>query len=247
MYTAFASVYDRLMADVDYPAWAAFYRELLRLRGVHKGAVCECACGTGGLTLPLAKTYAMTGVDASADMLAVAAGKARRLGLAIPFVHMDMRTFTLHRPQDAVLCTCDGVNYLPSKQDVSAFFRAAHQALRPGGALIFDVSTPWKLQNVLGSNTHGEDLNDVAYLWTNRYYSSSCRVEMRLSIFKREKDGHYGRIVEEQTQYGYTLKQLTALLEAEGFADVRAYGDRVLDAPKPDEKRWHVAATKKEL
>ena len=30
MYTSFAEVYDRLMADVDYPAWAAFYGELLR-------------------------------------------------------------------------------------------------------------------------------------------------------------------------------------------------------------------------
>jgi ubiquinone/menaquinone biosynthesis C-methylase UbiE len=246
LYTAFASVYDRLMADVDYPAWAAFYRELLRLHGVKGGAVCECACGTGGLTLPLAKDYEMTGVDASADMLAVAAGKARRLGLSIPFVHADMRQFALHRPQDAVLCTCDGVNYLPGEQDVAEFFWAAHRALKPGGALIFDVSTPWKLENMLGGNTHGEDLGDVAYLWMNRYYKTSCRVEMRLSIFRREQDGRYGRIVEEQTQYGYTLKQLKTLLEAEGFADVQAYGDRVLDAPKPDEKRWHITATKKE-
>ncbi|MBE0601580.1 MAG: SAM-dependent methyltransferase, partial [Firmicutes bacterium] len=154
---------------------------------------------------------------------------------------------SLHRPQDAVLCTCDGVNYLPSALDVSAFFRAAHRALKPGGALIFDVSTPWKLESVLGSHTHGEDLNDVAYLWTNRYYKTSCRVDMRLSIFKRERDGRYARIEEEQTQYGYTLKQLTGLLEAAGFAGVQVYGDRVLDAPKPDETRWHVAATKKEL
>ena len=29
MYTAFASVYDRLMADVDYLAWARFYHELM--------------------------------------------------------------------------------------------------------------------------------------------------------------------------------------------------------------------------
>ena len=56
--------------------------------GVETGAVCECACGTGGLTLPLAKTYDMTGVDSSGDMLAVAADKARRAGLNIPFVQI---------------------------------------------------------------------------------------------------------------------------------------------------------------
>ena len=32
MYTAFASVYDRLMADVDYLAWARFYHELMELK-----------------------------------------------------------------------------------------------------------------------------------------------------------------------------------------------------------------------
>ena len=45
MYTSFAEVYDRLMADVDYPTWAAFYAELLRARGVESGKICECACG----------------------------------------------------------------------------------------------------------------------------------------------------------------------------------------------------------
>ncbi|MBN1776578.1 MAG: class I SAM-dependent methyltransferase [Clostridiales bacterium] len=244
MYTAFASVYDRLMADVDYSTWAAFYRKLLCRYGVEAGAVCECACGTGGLTLPLAKTYDMTGADLSADMLAVASAKARHMGLSIPFVQMDMRKLALHRLQDAVLCTCDGVNYLPCEQDVSAFFHAAHRALKPGGALALDVSTPWKLENILGNHTHGEDAEDISYLWKNRFDAKPCRVDMRLVIFKREADGRYGRIVEEQTQYGYTIKQLKALLEAAGFADIRAYGDKTLNAPTANETRWHIAARK---
>ena len=51
MYTAFASVYDRLMADVDYLAWARFYHELMERYGVPRGKVCECACGTGSITI----------------------------------------------------------------------------------------------------------------------------------------------------------------------------------------------------
>ena len=48
MYADFA-VYDRLMQDVDYAAWAAFYMALLDSLGVSPGAaVAECACGTGG-------------------------------------------------------------------------------------------------------------------------------------------------------------------------------------------------------
>ncbi|MFH1513548.1 MAG: class I SAM-dependent methyltransferase [Bacillota bacterium] len=246
VYAAFASVYDRLMADVDYPAWAAFYRTLLLKRGITGGAVCECACGTGSLTLLLQKHYEMTGVDISGEMLAIAAGKARRAGLSIPFVQTDMRSFSLHRPADGVLCTCDGVNYLPNEREVARFFRAAHQALRPGGALIFDVSTPYKLKTILGSHSVGEDAEDVAYLWQNKFYMKDCRVEMRLSIFKREEGGRYARIVEEQTQYGYTWPVLQTLLSAEGFTDISLYGDRILDAPKATERRFHIAATKKE-
>jgi len=233
------------MADVDYTAWAAFYRELLRLGGVETGAVCECACGTGSLTIPLFKTYDMTGADLSADMLAVAQDKARQKGLSIPFVLMDMRKLTLHRPQDAVLCTCDGVNYLESEQDVSAFFAAAHRALKPHGTLVFDLSTPYKLKTILGNRTHGEDEKDIAYLWINRFDEKRCRVQMRLVIFKRGQDGRYSRITEEQTQYGYTLGRLEALLEAAGFTDIRAYGDKTLSAPGADETRWHIAARKK--
>ena len=246
LYTAFASVYDRLMANVDYPAWAAYYRELLRLKGVESGAVCECACGTGNLTLPLAKTYEMTGADCSGDMLAVAADKARRAGLDIPFVQMDMRDLALHRPVDGVLCTCDGVNYLESAREAAAFFLAAHRALRPGGALIFDVSTPYKLEHLLGNGFLGEDEGDIAYLWQNRFHSRGCRVEMRLVIFRREEDGTYVRIEEEQTQYGHSKAALKQELQAAGFTQIDVYGDRTLQAPAPMEKRWHIAAVKKE-
>lgn len=246
MYTAFASVYDRLMKDVDYPAWAAFYRDLLRQRGVVAGTVCECACGTGGLTLPLAKTYTMTGVDSSPDMLCVAQGKARRAGLSIPFVQADMREFALHRAADGVLCTCDGVNYLESEGEVAAFFQAAYRALRPGGALVFDVSTPYKLRNVLGNRSLCEEAEDISYMWRNSFNARACRVEMSLTIFKRAAGGLYEKITEDQTQYGYTQAALNALLLEAGFTAVGIYGDRTLSAPKATETRWHIAATKKE-
>ena len=37
---------------------------------------------------------------------------------------------------DAVLATCDGVNYLTGPDDLGAFFRSAHACLRDGGLLI---------------------------------------------------------------------------------------------------------------
>ena len=244
MYTAFASVYDRLMADVDYAGWSKFYQSLLQLYGIHAGKVCECACGTGSLTIRLAELgYQMTGVDLSADMLFEASSKARKAGAMIPFVKQDMRALRLHRQMDGVLCTCDGVNYLPPS-DLSAFFGAAWLALRPGGALIFDVSTPFKLENVLGDSFIGDETAEIAYLWKNAYHREGGYVDLALSIFVRQHDETYLRISEEQRQYIHTLASLQNALTLAGFADQRIFGDLTFAPPKDDEQRWHIAARK---
>lgn len=245
MYTSFAEVYDQLMDNVNYEQWADFYRELMTAYGVSAGKVCECACGTGGLTIPLNRRgYQMTGVDLSQEMLWIAAQKARRQGMGIPFVQQDMRKLHLHRQMDAVLATCDGVNYLLEDKDVAAFFTAAWQALRPGGVLAFDVSTPWKLQNTLGDQLICEDRPQVTYMWQNRFDRARAQVEMHLCIFIRQKDGSYRRIDEEQHQRAHTIEGLTALLHGAGFTNVRVFGNSRLEAPREQEQRWHFAAMK---
>lgn len=244
MYTDFAAVYDRLMQDVDYDAWARYYASLMQKNGVPKGgAVCECACGTGSLTIRLqAAGYRMTGIDLSREMLSVAQQKARENGQLIPFVMQDMTGLRLHKRQDAVLCTCDGLNYLLSPERTRRFFRAAYAALKPGGLLAFDLSTPEKLRETLGNHTLGSREKETAYVWQNTWNERSHTVSMALSIFVREQDGRYVRLEEEQTQRAHTLEELREYLEDAGFVHIRFYGDRTLRAPAAGTSRWHGTA-----
>ena len=243
MYTGFAEVYDELMADVDYETWADFYVRLMNHYGIQEGKVCECACGTGALTIPLYRRgFQMTGVDLSQDMLWIAAQKARSSGIGIPFVRQDMCHLTLHKRQNAILCTCDGLNYLLKPDQARAFMKAAYQALRPGGALIFDLSTPYKLQNTLGDQTLGSLEEDIAYIWQNAWQTRSRTVAMHLSIFVRQTDGSYTRLEESQTQRAHSREELTQYLQEAGFEGVRFYGDRTLRAPGEKCPRWHVVA-----
>ena len=246
MYTAFAGVYDRLMAGVDYAAWAAHYARLMEDCGIGPGSrVMECACGTGGLTLPLAKAgYRMTGIDLSADMLAAAMEKARAAGVTVPFVRQDMRKLAAPRPADCVLSTCDGVNYLDTPEKAAQFFAAAFAALRPGGALIFDVSTPGKLQNTLGDHTLIRDDGEISYIWQNHYDERSACVEMRLSIFVRGADGRYDRLEEIQRQRAHPRKELQAWLAEAGFAHIRFFGRQRMTPPRTGDDRWHISAIK---
>ena len=246
MYTSFSQVYDRLMDSVDYEAWAKHYARLMDLCQVPKAGKCvECACGTGSLTLPLARAgYKMTGVDLSRDMLALAMEKARNAGLTIPFVAQDMRFLQVPRRVDCVLATCDGVNYLTTPEDAQAFFAAAFAALKPGGALVFDVSTPEKLSVTLGNNTLYSDDDAVSYIWRNKWDEKNACVTLALSLFVRRSDGAYDRLEERQTQRAHTRRELHAWLMQAGFTDISFYGRLRMNPPRKGDDRWHVTARK---
>ena len=246
MYQSFAQVYDALMAQVDYAAWAGHYDTLMQLCQVKKGARCvECACGTGSITLPLRKMgYQMTGVDLSGEMLAIAMEKARSQGLGVPFIRQDMCSLSLPRKTECILATCDGVNYLTQPAQVQKFFAAAFDGLKTGGALIFDISSEYKLKNTLGNNTLTCDEEEFAYIWHNRFNEKNACVDISLSIFRKRADGAFDRLEEAQTQRAHTIAELRGWLEAAGFVQVQVFGNRRLTAPRQNDERLHFCARK---
>lgn len=242
-YGAFAEIYDRLMDDFDYPAWADYYLEILRKAGVSPKVMCDCACGTGSLSIPFARRgIRVTGVDISGEMLEVAANKARKNGVQIMFVKQDMAMLRLPRPVEALVCGCDGVNYLLTDEKVSSFFQSAYACIRPGGVLAFDFSSAYKLEHVLGNGFFGEERDDVAYLWSNTFDEQMRTVQMDITFFQRENSGLYRRFTEMHTQRAHDPERLKTLLEENGFTNINIYGDRTLDAPKADELRIHMTA-----
>lgn len=223
-YGGFAALYDPLMQDVDYDAWAEYLLSFLRERvGEGSLTVAECACGTGEITLRLARAgHKMTGIDISREMLSVAGEKARRAGMKIPFVQQDMRRLALHRPADAVIAACDGVNYLTSREQTEQFFKAAYAALKPGGLLLFDVSSRYKLSEILAGNTFGEDDGERAYFWRNAYDEKNKLLEMQLTFFQKEGE-LYRRFTETHIQRAHSERELAHALESAGFTEHEAY------------------------
>ena len=240
-YSAFAAGYDRMMGDVDYDGWANYIDGFLRENRAR--TVLECACGTGSLTVRLAKMgYAMTGSDLSEDMLMVARQKALAAGLRqLPFVRQDMRRIALHRPVDAVVSACDGVNYLLDGPE--DFFRSAAGALITGGLLLFDVSSAYKLSTVLGNNTFAAAGEDWAYIWENDYHPRLGLVDMLLTGFLKQGAG-YARFEERHSQRVYTEAELRSALQSCGFRDIRVYEAFTRDEPSPTAERLQFIARK---
>ena len=245
MYTAFAQVYDLLMADIDYQSWADHYIRLLRMGGQNIGEHCaECACGTGNLTIPLQlKGLKMTGIDLSGEMLEIAMAKARKAGVFIPFVLQNMCQITLSAPQDAVFCTCDGVNYL-DRDSLRIFFSQAFRQLKPGGKLIFDLSTPYKLKQILGNSTLTRSEEHYAYIWENHWTEKNSCVRMALDIFVCNKQNTYTRVEEYQIQYAHDREIICQLLQLAGFQPPRFFHEMTLDPAADTDSRWHVVTIK---
>ena len=182
-YGAFAALYDRLMDDVDYEAWARHYAALIHLAPNMR--VADMACGTGEIALRLGKMGArVTGVDLEPEMIARAQEKARAWGVPAAFAVQDMRDFALPRRAEAVVCACDGVNYLRTLSDVDRCFAAVFAALRPGGVFAFDISGPAKLRRMAGQ-MYGEDREDVTYLWMNEWSEEARTLRMSLAFFAK--------------------------------------------------------------
>jgi len=240
-YEGLAAVYDALMRGVDYDAWAAYLLSFLQEKGPAP-SVAECACGTGELSVRLARAGCrVTGVDSSERMLAVAQEKARMEGLTIPFALLDMRRLALHKPVDAVIAACDGVNYLLCAADARAFFAAAYRALKPGGLLLFDVSTRYKLSTVLGCGTFGEKTPECVYLWQNRYDETSYLCEMELTGFV-PNGALYGRFDERHVQRAHSERELRNWLAREGFTEIAAYEAFTREPPKNVSERMQLCA-----
>lgn len=242
-YGRFAEFYDAMMHDVDREAWADYVDSLLKEYGAH--TVLDCACGTGAMSIALYRRgYHVTGNDVSPDMLMKARSNAFRAGAKlIIFICEDMRRLRIHKPVDALLSVCDGVNYLTSTTDVFSFFQSAYGCLKPNGVLLFDVSAPYKFESILGNNTFTEETDSYAYIWKNMYDPKTRLCEMNLTCFVKNGDG-YDRFTETHLQRSHTVEELTGLLERAGFTDIRAWEAFTQNPARPDSERIQFAARK---
>ena len=245
-YSALATLYDALADDYDYARWSAFYINELEKEGIKSGAyIADAACGTGNMAIPLKKKgFDVIGFDKSVEMLEVAADKMRKEGLAFPLARMELASFALPRKADAVVCSCDGVNYLTKNEEAEAFFSHAFDSLKSGGLLMFDISSAYKLQHILGNELFAEERDDISYIWSNNFVDKCCLLKMDITFFIRQPNGLFKREIELHEQRAYKKEEVEAMLGASGFKLKGIYGGLSAKPPKEDSLRIHFVAQK---
>ncbi len=236
-YNDFAYIYDHFMhADINYEQLADYIENLFDRYAISPELVCDLACGTGNVTIPMAKRgYNMTGVDLSEDMLNVAREKSE--GLDILYLNQNLADIDLYGTMGAFLCMIDGINYvLTPKSLLKLFARIKKCFMDPDALFIFDISSRYKLEHILGDNTFIHSEESVFYSWQNHYVSERHLSDMLLNFFVKQKGG-YKRFEERHIQRAYSADELTFLLKKAGFETVDTYEAMTFDAPKDNSER----------
>lgn len=141
---AYDAHYQRL-GEADIHFWQTLAEQL------GAGRILELGCGSGRVTLPLARWLAprggrIVGLDAAPAMLAGAeaklAAEPAAVRAATRLVQADMRGFALDERFDLIAIPFNTLAHLHSIEDQLACLVAARRHLAPGGRFAVDVSQP---------------------------------------------------------------------------------------------------------
>src|SRR5580658_745279 len=142
IYAKFAAFYDQIMGDRT--------ETIDQIKGYitkylpTATSLLELGAGTGALLAGLTGNLAVTGIDQSPEMLAIAEANVPEATL----IQGNITNFVLGQRFDVVICMFDTLNHVPRFNGWLGVFERAHEHLVEGGLFIFDVNTIGRLRGL---------------------------------------------------------------------------------------------------
>lgn len=134
-YKEAAKFYDRIA--ITYDDYPMFQEQAI----LHGGPILELCCGSGRLTLPLAKAgFKITAVDLSEDMLSTLQSslyrKYRRVKDNVTYVQADMTKLELDEKFNFIMIGATSIRLM--ENDFTDFFNQMYDLLNPNGCFYFN-------------------------------------------------------------------------------------------------------------
>ena len=244
-YDLFAPLYDLEHADVSDDV--GMY---LNFAARCDGPVLELGCGSGRVTIALAKAgFDVTGIDDSTAMLALAREHAADAGVAdrVWLEQCDVRRFaTAERPQVAqrfalAIYPLNGFLHLTSGEDQRMALGNIRQALLPGGLLVVDLPNP---HATLVPGLDGQMIirrqfrSPEGHTWlsmTSTQTDLAAQVQHLLLAYERVDDEGIVHRITAQMDLRFVYRyEMEYLLNQTGFKLDDVYGNHDLDPYEAD-------------
>ena len=246
-YTSLAASYDRLTNDVPYPQILEFLEALLQAENKHPESVLDLACGTGSLSVLLAKKgYRVIAADMSEDMLTEAQSKADELEENRPFfICQRMERLRLPEPVDCAVCCLDSLNYITDPAACKKAIGRVWRALAPGGIFL-----PLLVLGAVASGAYAQVMTDCCglmpiYIGTfvmmgmTGLFSAIVRSPLTGIILLTEMGGDYANFL-ALSLVAFTSYVVADLLRGRPIYDQLL--DRMLAGSNPEKKKDSAAA-----
>jgi SAM-dependent methyltransferase len=211
-----------------------FYLELAAKTG---GPVLELACGTGRVTVPLARAgYEVYGFDLSREMLSVLQSKLNRLPMDIArHVHLhrdDMAGFDVRRRFPIIIVPFRSFQALTDEEQVTGALAAIRRHLEPGGTAVIDLfavdgepDASWLGQKVEWVRRMPETGEVITRMRTGLSIDHDAQViHSEVSFHVQHADGRRETARDRFALRYYFPYQMQVRLAASGFRIVGEYG-----------------------
>ncbi len=234
-FSQLSKVYDAIMADIDYDLWSEFIFKQLNKRAPNTSwqgtSILDIGCGTGNSLIPLIdKGYDLVGLDASAEMLAIAKEKCPTVDLHLA----DFRNFELEQRFDLVISVFDSLNNLLTQADFLLCLKQVHKHLNANGYIMFDVNTTVGLRHLWENDRMEGWVGDIHYLWTHSFDEDT-----KLATVKAHCSDGKSEFEEIHYEKPYDVGELKELMAEAGFGNVSVICEPFgTEAEEDDERVW---------
>lgn len=195
-----ASLYNHFNDLNNYYYWLDF-----TMAHVDREAplVLELACGTGWFTHMISPHFErIIALDIDHGMLEVAFQNLKELD-NITLIQGDMRDLDFPDQQfEVILCYMDALCFLKNQSEVQQALNEAYRVLKPGGKFLFDVITPFMVEEVYSDFEYFDRDESTALLW-------GSRVESELTVYHDLTTFVYSEAIDAYKREDVTLVERT--------------------------------------
>jgi SAM-dependent methyltransferase len=231
VYDLLAPYYDA--ATGDSGAEAAFIHDIIEWRHSQAVTLLDLACGTGGITAPLASAYDVSGLDISPGMLAIARKKVPSM---TELYLADMTSFRLDARFDVIVCAYQGINHLLSPAAWQSAFDRAYEHLNQGGLFLFDIATVSHLDQLAGVPRIVEEFAGN-YLRIHVRTADGMVFDWHVEIYERKRDGKYGILAQTVSLRSFPLADIREAL-SDRFTGIEIIGDSDPACVRDEDRVW---------